>query len=62
MVLMRVDFPAPLGPTSAILVSISTLMLTLLNSTLSADHPILDSSSLMIGGEIYSGGPTELRF
>jgi len=53
--LTRVDLPAPLGPTSAILVSISTLILTFLKRGTSLVQPILASSSLKIGGEIFSG-------
>lgn len=55
ILLTRVDLPAPLGPTKAILVSISTLILTFFKSGTSFVQPTVVSSSLRIGGEIYSG-------
>jgi hypothetical protein len=50
----RVDFPAPLGPTMAILESSPTSKLMPFKSTLSGVYPNVTSLSCSTGGEIFS--------
>ena len=50
----KVDFPAPLGPTTAIRESRPTSMLMPLSNTLSVVYPNVASFNCRIGGEIFS--------